>query len=303
MLVAADSLLKLQEDDLQASIFLLTGGYSRAEHTDLDRIAHSLRNGGIGLNVVGCNFLQTGIIGGEVKDEEEEEEEVRDMRAVPDHKKANEAALRKLVREVNGRLYGLQEASVMLSQFRTRTVRQVPTFTGALNVFGASFQVKMFLKTKKASFPSFQKLSAYSLVMRQQNAADQIDDEDDELLRAAQVSEVFHAVFCFHFFFSYQNDDGDGDDDEAEEAGAKRGRSKKDPGVAAVKMERDYVGVIDPDKAYSRDNLVKGFRFGKTIVPLGGGEAEMMSYKTEQVKKREGREKGNAYARWFFVRA
>jgi ATP-dependent DNA helicase 2 subunit 2 len=175
-----------------------------------------------------------------------ESETERDKRAaVPLAKKNNEAALRGLVESVNGRYYSLSEGCKLLSAFRSKPVAQRPTYTGTLTLGDMSVSVRMFLHAKQNPLPTLKKLSAYSQLLTQQDAVE-----------GGGRSKTKR--------------------DEEEEAEDELRASME------VKMERDYIGVIEPDKHYVRSELVRGYRFGKSIVPFSTDDLVNLKYKVRE---------------------
>lgn len=107
-------------------MFLITGGYSHSNAGDLEQLKPKFLEHEIGFNLIGVNFFEAG--------DEEGGQDVPDERIVPAVKKVNERLLREFVRGVDGAFHDIQEGLALLSLFRTRTVKQVPTFTGNLSI-------------------------------------------------------------------------------------------------------------------------------------------------------------------------
>ncbi len=246
LLVAAQMLL--EGDSAMTSgekrIFLMTGVYSSCKTDDLAELVPQFQ-GSIHLNVLGANFW--------------DDEDAPDTRAVPDAKKHNERELRQFVDAVGGRYYSLPHGCQLLSEFRTKAVRQVPTFTGTFELGNMSVPVRMFLQAKANPFPALKKLSAYSQLLQQQQV---IEGQGGAGAEGDVIGQDVRT--------------DDGEDNEIEE-GTELPAVRMD-----VKMEREYVGVIEPEKQFARNDLVRGFRFGRTLVPFTKDELDGLKYKAER---------------------
>lgn len=160
LLVGSDALLRARESDpkLKLKVFLITGGYSFADTTNLDELADKYIEHDVGFNLIGVNFFEPN----------EDEDELEDTRLVPSTKKRNEKSLHRFVTKTNGAYYGMEEGLHLLSQVRLKTVRQTPVYGGSLTIGSVSIGVKGFIKTKMMPMPTMKKMSAESQQLQQQ---------------------------------------------------------------------------------------------------------------------------------------
>jgi ATP-dependent DNA helicase 2 subunit 2 len=234
-------------------VFLLTGAYAESNRlNDLELLAEVFSSNQVGFNLLGANFWES-------------EDEPDKRAAVPAAKKKNESALRRLVHAVGGRYHSLPEGCKLLSAFRSKTVAQRPTYTGDLKLGDMSVPVRMFLHAKQNPLPSFKKLSAYSQMLQQQDAVEGGGD-----VRAVEPSANRTGG-------KTKRERGSDDEDEIREEDEMVAQA-----TMGVKMERDYVGVIEPDKHYPRQELVRGYRFGRTLVPFSADDLARLKYKVKK---------------------
>ena len=290
-LIVATDILNRVEEDCNKVIYLITGVYSRCNTSDLENLQPRFEDDEIGLNVIGVNFAPVcdmemverlrGNIVEAVKEEEEEDElEVvatavppPDNRVVPRHKKQNETDIVNFVAGLTrATFHPMDEGLRILSHFRVKTVRQVPTFTGNLEFGDVAFPVRMYVKAKVASMPSFKKLSAFSQLLTQQKRV-------ERLAEAAAAAADGRIV--------------DNDEENIDDLGTSMN----------VKMQREYVGVIEPDKQFARDSLVRAFRYGKTLVPFTKDQLALLNYKAERTLQVLGFVLRSALPRSYFMSA
>ncbi len=248
--------LILDEENTMTSgdkaIYLLTGGYSESKRLgDLEVLADIFSKNKIGFNLLGANFWES-------------ETEPDKRAAVPLAKKRNEAALRSLVEQVEGRYYSLPEGCQLLSAFRAKAVAQRPTYTGELKLGDMTVPIRMFLHAKQNPAPPLTKLSAYSQVLQQQDAVEGGGGGGGGGDGGGAAPSRRRG----------RDDADDGEIEEDDDALPPEVRSSMQ-----VKMERDYVGVIEPDKHYARSDLVRGYRFGRSLVPMTADELGKLKYK------------------------
>jgi ATP-dependent DNA helicase 2 subunit 2 len=225
----------------EKKMFILTGAHSQSSRlSDLKSVQESFAERNIHVNLLGANFWES--------------EEEPDNRVVPLAKKKNEEALRAFVNDVKGRYQPLPEGCRLLSAFRTKAVAQRPTYTGSLTLGDISVPVRMFLQAKANPVPSMKKLSAYSQLLQQQDAI------EGGVVGGGGGGAMTRAE---------RNDDEDGSMESKVDLSARM----------EVKLERDYVGVIEPDKHFDRSQLVRAYRFGRTLVPFSKPELEALKYK------------------------
>lgn len=167
----------------------------------------------------------------------------------------NELLLRRIAKETGGDVFSCSSSLSMLAEFRSRSVRPVTKYRGPLEIGPLctdSISVWCYSKTAQQNLPTLSRMTI-------KEAESKVDEEaEDEM-------------------------GGGGDEEEAEGMKGKGPGGRKPKALPSVKRDQQFWSVSGDENIHvPREEQVRGFRYGKQIIPFT--DEDLASLKLENPK-------------------
>ncbi|KAM9977506.1 hypothetical protein ACTFIR_011373 [Dictyostelium discoideum] len=168
-------------------------------------------------------------------------------------KEKNEIFLREFAESVDGVLVPVKQALEMMSFFRSQSVMTRTSFRGALEITPElKIPVWGYLKMKQQLLPSLKKISSI--------AQQQIEQQQQQQQQ------------------QQQNKNKNNQDNEDNEEGK--------PNITLdVNQEVSYYSITDPDNEILKPDLLKGYKYGKSLIPFSKIDEDQLKYSSSKCLK------------------